>query len=203
MVPEIGTLISRCFYDGDLESEPRVRDLLLKPVFATPVVWLTTSHLSAHGETETDLSYSNQSEVRVIRRMLDAVQGNAAPVGKRYSVAVLSGYLSQVSLLRRELSARFDHWSSLDLNINTVDAFQGREADIAIYSVTRSNAQGNIGFLRDLRRLNVALPRGREYLIIVGDHVFAKAVQGFNPFRLVVEHIEAHRLECTVRQGSL
>lgn len=203
MVPEIGNLISQCFYDGELESEPRPRDQVLKSVFPSPVIWLTTSHLSAHGETETDLSYSNQSEVRVIRRMLDAVQVESARQGKRYSVAVLSGYLSQVSLLRRELSARFDQWTSLDLNINTVDAFQGREADIAIYSVTRSNAEGNIGFLRDLRRLNVALSRGREYLIVVGDHVFAKAVQGFNPFRLVVEHIEAHPSECIIRQGSL
>lgn len=105
--------------------------------------------------------------------------------------------------MRRELSARFDQWGALAVEINTVDAFQGREADIAIYSVTRSNDQGNIGFLRDFRRLNVALSRGREYLLVVGDHIFARSVQGLNPFRSVVEHIEAHPSECSIRQGSL
>lgn len=203
MVPEIGKLVSKCFYDGELESAPRRRDEILRGILSTPVVWLTTSHLSAHRETPAELSFSNQAEVRVLRRLLDAINSEARRHDKKYSVAILSGYLAQVNLMRRELSARFDQWVSLAVEINTVDAFQGREADIAVYSVTRSNEHGTIGFLRDFRRLNVALSRGREYLIVVGDHLFARSIQGHNPFRLVVEHIEAHPLECSVRQGSL
>ena len=203
MVPEIGNLVSKCFYDGDLDSEPRKRDETLRGILATPVVWLTTSHLSSHRETQSDLSFSNQAEVRVLRRLLDAINAEAKRHDKKYSVAVLSGYLAQVNMMRRELSARFDQWISLAVEVNTVDAFQGREADIAVYSVTRSNEQAAIGFLRDFRRLNVALSRGREYLVIVGDHIFARSVQGHNPFRFVVEHIEAHPTECSVRQGSL
>lgn len=203
MVPEIGNLVSKCFYDGDLDSAPRKRDETLRGILATPVVWLTTAHLSAHRETQSDLSFTNQAEVRVVRRLLDAVNSEAKRQEKKYTVAVLSGYLAQVNLMRRELSARFDQWGTLAVEVNTVDAFQGREADIAIYSVTRSNDHGTIGFLRDFRRLNVALSRGREYLIVVGDHLFARSVQGLNPFRLVVEHIETHLSECSIRQGSL
>lgn len=203
MVPEIGRLVSNCFYDGDLESAPRNRDEVLRGVLPTPVIWLSTSHLSVHREIKSDSSYSNQSEVRVLRRLLDAVNSEARRRDRHISVAILSGYLAQVNLLRRELSARFNEWSALAVEINTVDAFQGREADIAVYSVTRSNDEGAIGFLRDFRRLNVALSRGREYLIVVGDHLFARSAQGHNPFRLVVEHIEAHPSECSVRQGSL
>ena len=106
-------------------------------------------------------------------------------------------------LYSSRMPAENSQWTALAVEVNTVDAFQGREADIAVYSVTRSNDQGVIGFLKDLRRLNVALSRGREYLIVVGDHVFARGVQGQNPFRLVVEHIDAHPTECSIRQGSL
>jgi serine/threonine protein kinase len=203
MVPEIGNLVSKCFYDGDLESAPRKRDETLRGILSTPVVWLTTSHLSSHRETQSELSFSNQAEVRVLRRLLDSINTEAKRHEKKYSVAVLSGYLAQVNLMRRELSAKFDQWSALAVEVNTVDAFQGREADIAVYSVTRSNDEGVIGFLRDFRRLNVALSRGREYLIVVGDQVFARSVQGQNPFRQVVDHIDAHPAECSVRQGSL
>lgn len=203
MVPEIGNLVSKCFYDGNLDSAPRNRDEALRGILSTPVVWLSTSHLSAHRETRTEPSFSNLAEVRVLRRLLDAVNAEARRCDRKYSIAVLSGYLAQVDLMRRELSARHDQWTALSVEVNTVDAFQGREANIAIYSVTRSNDQGVIGFLRDFRRLNVALSRGREYLIVVGDHIFARSIQGQNPFRSVVEHIETHPSECSIRQGSL
>lgn len=203
MVPEIGNLVSKCFYDDDLESAPRNRDEILRSTFSTPVVWLTTSHLSSHRETKSDLSFSNHAEVRVLRRILDEVNQTAKRSGKKYSVAVLSGYFAQVTLMRRELSARFDAWDFLEVEVNTVDAFQGREADIAVYSVTRSNENGVIGFLRDFRRLNVALSRGREYLVIIGDHIFAKRIEGPNPFRKIVDHIELSPNECSIKHGSL
>ena len=136
-------------------------------------------------------------------KLLDALHGEAHRGGKHFSVAILSGYLAQVSLLELELSSRLARWECLEVEINTVDAFQGREANVSIYSVTRSNRDGNIGFLRDFRRLNVALSRGRDYLVIVGDHVFAKTATGDNPFRKIVEYIEGHPLDCEIRYGHL
>ena len=63
---------------------------------------------------------------------------------------------------------------NIDININTVDAFQGKDADVCIYAVTRSNVDGKLGFQREARRLNVALSRGRDALIIVGDEAFSR-----------------------------
>ena len=203
MVPSIGNLVSRCFYDGILETATPISDLKPIRVLPTPVVWVSTSHLSAHQETHAEESFSNQSEARVIVKLLEDINSELLRNDSRLSVAVLSGYLAQVNVLRRELSTGVSRWLALDIECNTVDAFQGREADIAIYSVTRSNPDGNIGFLRDIRRLNVALSRGRKYLVIVGDHIFAKSASGNNPFRKVLEHIEAYPTECTVRRGTL
>ena len=81
-----------------------------------------------------------------------------------------------------------------------MDAFQGREADVAVYSVTRSNPAGKLGFLREEERLNVALSRGRYGLAVVGDHGFCAVATGHNPFRSVLDHIERHRDQCELRE---
>lgn len=86
----------------------------------------------------------------------------------------------------------------LDIEVHTVDSFQGREADIIIYSITRSNEQNKLGFLGDERRLNVALSRAKELLVLVGDHSFCRLAKGENLLRPVLEHIERHRDECEV-----
>lgn len=202
MVPAIGNLVSWCFYDETLRSAPQPSNIDAIPFLPTPVVWVSTSHLSAHQETRGEESFSNQSEARVILKLLEDLNSVLARTEVRHTVAVLSGYLSQTNTLRRELASGVNRWLSLEIECNTVDAFQGREADIAIYSVTRSNRERNIGFLRDVRRLNVALSRGRKFLVIVGDHIFAKTAQGNNPFRKVIEYIENHPSECTIRQGT-
>jgi superfamily I DNA and/or RNA helicase len=115
-------------------------------------------------------------------------------------VAVIAGYSAQIS----ELKARLDpedlgRWKAITLEINTVDAFQGREQDIVFYSVVRSNPRHEIGFLRDWRRLNVALSRARELLVIVGDHRMvndADTRDVSNPFKDVITHIVKNPTEC-------
>ena len=87
------------------------------------------------------------------------------------------------------------------MECSSIDAFQGRECDILIYSVTRSNRQGQLGFLREERRLNVALSRGRFGLVLVGDHVFARAAgDAGNPFRRVVDYIERNPDSCAITE---
>ena len=88
----------------------------------------------------------------------------------------------------------------LDVISSTIDAVQGREADVAIYSVTRSNTNRQIGFLADAPRLNVALSRPRQYLVIVGDHISASQAAGQNPFRQIVDYIERHPDSCMLRE---
>jgi superfamily I DNA and/or RNA helicase len=88
----------------------------------------------------------------------------------------------------------------LDVACNTVDVVQGREADVTIYSMTRSNTARQIGFLAEASRLNVALSRSRQYLVIVGDHVFAYQAVGENPFRQIIEYIEQHPTSCSLKE---
>ena len=121
---------------------------------------------------------------------------------KNYSIAVLTGYSAQLKLLNRRLNSELNSWKFLTIECNTVDAFQGREADIAVYSVTRSNKEGKVGFLRDAARLNVALSRGRVGLVLVGDHHFCRTSEN-NPLYRVLDYVERHTENCALIEPKL
>jgi len=197
MVPQIGNLISYCFYDSELASAPKDWNPIFQPVLPRPVTWVTTASLLNRTETKVGHLISNQCEATLIADMLLRMNALAEKAGARFSVAVLSGYAEQQRLLERNLANT--KFSALEVACNTVDAVQGREADVAIYSVTRSNDQQKLGFLSEMRRLNVALSRGRQYLVLVGDHVFARAAVGENPFKRVVDYIEEHAKDCVIK----
>ena len=115
-------------------------------------------------------------------------------------MGVLTGYSSQKRALQRALAPLTEQLTQVTIDVNTVDAFQGREADVAIYSVTRANRERRLGFLSAEERINVALSRGRYYLLIVGDHLFCRTVRGNNPIRRVVEYIESHPAGCAFQE---
>ena len=118
-------------------------------------------------------SLSNASEARLTLLALRAYYemiGKERILSERLDVGIISPYRAQVQLLRRMVKKEefFKPFRSL-ININTVDGFQGQERDIIVISLVRSNDEGQIGFLRDLRRMNVAITRARMKLIILGD----------------------------------
>ena len=88
---------------------------------------------------------------------------------ERLDIGIISPYKGQVQLLRRMLR-KDSYWKPLRhlISINTVDGFQGQERDIILISMVRNNEQGQVGFLSDLRRMNVAITRARMKLIIIG-----------------------------------
>ena len=96
--------------------------------------------------------------------------GRQRLLDERIDVGVISPYRAQVQYLRGLIKheAFFKPYRRL-ISINTVDGFQGQERDIILVSLVRSNDEGQIGFLRDLRRMNVAITRARMKLIILGD----------------------------------
>lgn len=202
MVPEIGALISECFYDGRLQSAPREAETTLIKVLPKPVTWITTARILDRFEVPRHQSFSNPCEARAILQLLKKLHNIATVNKRRFSIAVLTAYREQKDDIDRNLAPILADLSALDVESNTVDAFQGREADIAIYSVTRCNPGGQIGFLRESRRLNVALSRGREHLVIVGDHLFCRDAKGENPFQKVVTYIENHTDQCAVREAQ-
>jgi len=81
------------------------------------------------------------------------------------AIAVISPYDAQVQRLRQALAAEAER----GLEVDTVDGFQGREKEAVIVSLVRSNDAGEVGFLADVRRMNVALTRARKKLVVVGD----------------------------------
>ena len=198
MVPAIGNLISRCFYDDTLKSAEKEWDRLLQPILPTPVVWLSTSEKANRFETKTGDSYWNEAELQVVHDTLKSINTRAAIGDKVLTIAVLTGYGLQRSTMERRFASTLKTCTNIEVEWNTVDAVQGRQADIIIYSVTRSNRLGKIGFLKETSRLNVALSRCKQSLILVGDHVFFSNVSGENPFKRVLRYIEQHSQDCTI-----
>jgi superfamily I DNA and/or RNA helicase len=202
MVAPIGNLVSECFYEGQLKSARTDIDKDLVKILPQPVTWLTTTKLKNSREQSVNSSFNNTCEVKVIVDFLKQLNQTAVKAEKKYSVAVLTGYAAQLKLLNRSLNSEGNNWQALTVECNTVDAFQGREADIAVYSVTRSNKEGKVGFLRDAERLNVALSRGKVGLVIVGDHYFCRTSHE-NPLHRVLDYIECHPENCALKEANL
>ena len=144
-------------------------------VFSSSKVTAPSLIGSAGGESESSsgLSRINISEAHLtlatLQRYFEKI-GKDRLLEENVDVGIISPYKAQVALLRRML--RHDkYWKPFRrlITVNTVDGFQGQERDVIVISLVRSNEQGDIGFLRDLRRMNVAITRARMKLIIIGD----------------------------------
>ena len=120
-------------------------------------------------------SYWNEQEADVVVGLLkEAVAASVGDPSSPRSIGVVTPYMAQVDLIKKKIAENEDILSSLkkletEVEVNTVDGYQGRERDLIIISTVRSNRKGNIGFLRDWRRLNVSLTRAKSGLIVVGD----------------------------------
>jgi len=188
MHPVIAGLISEVFYEGKLRSGRRApRRVADVPLFPAAVTWVDTRGL--HGLREArgrGASLVNVPEARLVATIARHILGSSHQ--RQVEVGVISAYAEQTALLRRLLlhrnnqrqngangtanprNATPDRATLLKLlEIDTVDAFEGREKDIIIVSLVRSNRRRDIGFLRLMQRINVALSRARTMLIVVGD----------------------------------
>jgi serine/threonine protein kinase len=196
MVEPIGELVSHCFYDGKLKSPIGSHGLDLSGKLPAPVTWYTTSAEKRREEQRHGRTFDNALEAQWIKRILDDLQATTEQNGAQITVAVIAGYSRQVGRLNLMTRKYAGDWPNLSIVCNTVDAFQGKQADVCIYSVVRSNLRKQFGFLREKPRLNVALSRAKSALIIVGDHLFCQTAKAPNPFRKVIEWVEAHPGKC-------
>ena len=200
----IGNLISRCFYDGSLRHAKKVEMIDHKQTWiSTQVVWIDTKKIKNHDEHKVGLSYQNIAETDVSKAILDRMETDLARQNMKRSVGIITGYMGQKKTIRQQIGRDLSRWPHLQIDINTVDAFQGQEKDYIIYSVVRSNAEHRIGFLQDERRLNVALSRARELLVIVGNSEtaeYANTGGRDNPFYRVIRHIRENPSECSLEE---
>lgn len=188
MNDDIMRFSSNYFYGGQVESAPEVKYRSILDL-DTPMEWISPTHLdnlenldSLDNPERLDFheQFVGESFGRINKAeaelTLDTLQHYFERIGKqrlleeRIDVGIISPYRAQVQYLRRLLMKReyFKPFRRL-ISINTVDGFQGQERDVIVISMVRSNDEGNIGFLRDLRRMNVAITRARMKLIILGD----------------------------------
>lgn len=167
MHPTIGGLIARAFYDDRLRNGPAAprRDTGV-PFFGQPAVWVDTRGLRGLRESRNrGPSLFNLPEARLVTTITRHLLRNAPA---DMDVGVIAAYAEQAAVLRRMMRGE-QRTPGRKLEIDTVDAFEGREKDIVVVSMVRSNKRREIGFLQLMQRINVALSRSRRLLIIVGD----------------------------------
>lgn len=169
----IMTFSSKWFYHGELKSAPNVKDRSILDL-DTPIVWINTEGQDYNEEFISEsFGRINKPEAALCMEQLKAY---IEKIGKerinteKIDFGLISPYKAQVQYLRQLMKKDnflrpFRHL----ISINTVDGFQGQERDVMMISLVRANENGEIGFLRDLRRMNVAMTRARMKLIILGD----------------------------------
>ena len=208
MNEEIMRFSSDWFYGNQVESAPEVkyRSILDLDI---PMTWVDTSQFTEYsentGDTETPAKqlfheeFVGESFGRINKAEAEltllALEQYFKKIGKerileeRLDVGVISPYRAQVQYLRRLFKKRefFKPYRHL-ISVNTVDGFQGQERDIILISLVRANEEGQIGFLRDLRRMNVAITRARMKLIILGD---ASTMTRHPFYKKLYEYIDA------------
>ncbi|KAJ6588277.1 AAA domain-containing protein [Mycena capillaripes] len=179
MHSDICAFPSTTLYSSKLTSSPSVASHLLrdlpgtqadspddeKEILATPVVFFDTSGCEYFERTEGDNdegSRCNENEATVVKNWVDKLIGAGVLPAQ---IAVISPYQAQVTLLTTLIRPQYGS----ELEIGTVDGMQGREKDAVIISLVRSNETREVGFLKEKRRLNVAMTRAKRHLCVVGD----------------------------------
>lgn len=176
------------FYGGTLSADGSVASHLLQEIpgvtadllTSSPLQFIDTAGTGYDEELEPDgESRRNPAEAQLVgRKVLALLDLGVAP----RDIAVIAPYAAQVRLLKEQL--KID-----GLEIDTVDGFQGREKEAVVISLVRSNTSGEIGFLADTRRMNVALTRARRKLLVIGD----SATLGGHPFyERLLGYFESH-----------
>lgn len=189
MNDEIMRFSSEWFYGGMLQSAPEVKCRSILD-FDTPIEWINTEGMDCNEEfVGENYGRINKPEAELsIAQLKEYITkiGRERFLSERIDVGLISPYKAQVQYLRRLVrnDAFFKPYRQA-ITINTVDGFQGQERDVILISLVRANEEGQIGFLNDLRRMNVAITRARMKLIILGDastltrHAFYKKLYGY------------------------
>ncbi|MEP0273000.1 AAA domain-containing protein [Ekhidna sp.] len=171
------------FYDSKLKASSSVtsRDKMFEPA----IYFVDTAGAGYTEKVKKEtLSTYNEDEADLLINLI----ADDKPDG--LSIGVIAPYKAQVEVLNKKVNESEEVASYREhININSVDAFQGQERDAIYISLTRSNSDGEIGFLKEYRRLNVAMTRARHRLVIVGD----SATLGSDSFFTnLIEYVQKH-----------
>ena len=204
MNDEIMRFSSDWFYGGKVESAPQIKYRSVLD-YDHPITWIDTSDKEPADTIEEgeDLNFKEQFVGESFGRINKAEAeltlltlaeyftkiGKQRVLSESIDVGIISPYRAQVQYLKK-LIKKYEFFKPYRrlISVNTVDGFQGQERDVILISLVRSNDEGQIGFLKDLRRMNVAMTRARMKLIILGN----KDTMTKHPFyKKLWEYVEA------------
>jgi predicted DNA helicase len=169
MNEEIAEFPNREFYDGKLKADEQVKRRTLRDILpesvdedredVKPFLFIDTCDELEERVRKGSTSRENPGEAQLVKDIAERLLNRGI---RPEDIAVISPYDDQVAQIKRMLHVE-------GLEIKTVDGFQGREKEVVIVSFVRSNKSGTIGFLKDLRRLNVSITRAKRKLVLIGD----------------------------------
>ncbi len=205
MHQQIMAFSSDQFYGGQLQAHQRVRDAGLAaydPGFAPdlPVEFLDTAgfgFLEVTIPESRSTAYPEEADL-LLKRLVQllAPYDPAAHEQDPLTIGVIAPYRAQINCLKDAIEENQALNTLLHqrlLSVGTVDSFQGQERDIIAISLTRSNSSGDIGFLSDIRRMNVGMTRARRKLLLVGDSSTLGAHPFFKALLTYVQRIGGYR----------
>ncbi|SMP08115.1 DNA helicase, putative [Desulfurobacterium pacificum] len=181
------------FYDGKLIAAEEVKNRTLKDLGVSsptkfekvlapevPLAFLDTSTINAYEfKAEGSTSYENYEEAKICVSLVSELLKMGL---EKKDIGVITPYAAQVKLLKQLFIEK-----ETKVEVNSVDGFQGREKEVIVISFVRSNDSGEIGFLKDLRRLNVAITRAKRKLICVGN---AKTLSSHPTYKRFIEYVK-------------
>lgn len=198
----IGNLISQVFYEGKIATEVDDKNRMhpIKKFAGKSIIWIDTSMMDRKDESRLKGgSYCNYAENTLVKKLLEGFKNEG--VLPNLDIGIITGYRGQKDLIRKSVNNSGYDRIAKGIDINTLDAFQGRENDIIIYSTVRT--KNSIGFQKEKERVNVAFSRAKNLLIICGDmDFFYKFDDPDNKFIEIIDYICEHEDECLVIPGG-
>ena len=187
---------SRVFYDGKLKAHESVAGRMLFPG-EPPLAFIDTAGCGFDEKLE-GTSSTNPEEAVFLFKHLSQLAAEFAAVNPEQeafpSIAIISPYKEQINILKDQLAHAPDLKPYLDkIAVNTIDSFQGQERDVVYISMTRSNTERQIGFLADIRRMNVAMTRARKKLVVIGDSATLSVLPFYENFIAYAEGLNAYQ----------
>ncbi|KAH8730645.1 SEN1 N terminal-domain-containing protein [Phaeosphaeriaceae sp. PMI808] len=194
MHPEISLFPSRTFYDGrlldggdmaGLRQQPWHQSMLLGPYRFFDVQGQQQAAPKGH-------SLINLAEIDIAMMLYNRLTSDHPEYNFKGKVGIITPYKSQLRELKSRFSTKYGPGIIEDIEFNTTDAFQGRESEVIIFSCVRASPSGGIGFLQDIRRMNVGLTRAKSSLWVLGNT--QSLVRGEFWRKLVEDAIDRKRL---------
>ncbi|KAI5804900.1 SEN1 N terminal-domain-containing protein [Geopyxis carbonaria] len=172
MHPSISSFPSKEFYNSGLLDGPDMASLRKQPWHESTVFGPYRFFNVAGREVRGGTSLVNHEEVNVAMDLFARLTKDFHEVNFDGRVGIVTPYRQQLTLLKRQFESRYGEGILKGVEFNTVDAFQGRERDIIIFSCVRAADEGGVGFLSDIRRMNVGLTRAKASLFVLGNSQF-------------------------------